>query len=72
MTKTTLIIFIFCIGVPIIIVSVILILKGIKEINPSLPLLAVIISFCFLVFFLYSIKNYSGLQQAQKCTDRKP
>lgn len=65
MTKTTLIIFIFCIGVPIIIVSVILILKGIKEINPSLPLLAVIISFCFLVFFLYSIKNYSDNQENQ-------
>lgn len=65
MTKTTLIIFIFCIGVPIIIVSVILILKGIKEINPSLPLLAVLLSFCFLVFFLYSIKNYSEHQENQ-------
>lgn len=65
MTKTTLIIFIFCIGVPIIIVSVILILKGLKESNPSLPLLAVIISFCFLVFFLYSIKNYSDHQENQ-------
>lgn len=65
MTETTLIIFIFCIGVPIIIVSVILILKGIKEINPSLPLLAVLLSFCFLVFFLYSIKNYSEHQENQ-------
>lgn len=65
MTETTLIILIFCIGVPIIIVSVILILKGLKESNPSLLLLAVLISFCFLVFFLYSIKNYSDHQENQ-------
>lgn len=65
MTKTTLIIFIFCIGVPTIIVSVILILKGLEESNPLLPLLAVFISFCFLVFFLYSTKNYSDHQEAQ-------
>ena len=65
MTKTTLIIFIFCIGVPTIIVSVILILKGLEESNPLLPLLAVFISFCFLVFFLHSLKNYSAHQEAQ-------
>ena len=65
MTETTLIILIFCIGVPIIIVSVILILKGLKESNPSLPLLAVLISFCFLFFFLYSIKKYSDHQENQ-------
>ena len=65
MTETTLTILIFCIGVPTIIVSVILILKGIKEINFLFPLLAVIISFCFLVFFLYSIKNYSDHQENQ-------
>lgn len=62
---TTLIILILCIGVPIIIVSVILILKGLKESNPSLPLLAVLISFGFLVFFLHSIKNYSEHQENQ-------
>ena len=65
MTETTLIILILCIGVPIIIVSVILILKGLKESNPSLPLLAVLITFCFLVFFLHSLKNYSEHQEAQ-------
>ena len=65
MTETTLIILILCIGIPTIIVSIILILKGIKEINFSLPLLAVIITFCFFVFFLYSIKNYSDHQENQ-------
>ncbi|MBR1637810.1 MAG: hypothetical protein IJ688_00320 [Treponema sp.] len=65
MTKTNLIILIFCIGVPIIIVSAILIFKGLEESNPSLPLLAVLISFCFLVFFLYSIKNYLDHQENQ-------
>lgn len=65
MTETTLTILILCVGVPTIIVSVILIDKGLKEINPSLPLLAVIISFCFLVFSLYSIKNYSDHQENQ-------
>lgn len=65
MTKTTLIILIFCIGVPIIIVSVILILKGLKESKPLLPLLASIISLCFLVFFLHSLKNYSVHQENQ-------
>lgn len=59
MTTTTLIMLILCIGVPIMIVSVILIYKGVNEINPLLPLLAVIITFCYLVFFLHSLKNYS-------------
>lgn len=65
MTRTTLIILIFCIGFPIIIVSAILIFKGLKESNPLLPALASIMSFCFLVFFLYSIKNYSDHQENQ-------
>lgn len=51
MTTTDLNILIFCIGVPIIIVSVVLIFKGLEESNPSLPLLASLISFCFLFFF---------------------
>lgn len=59
MTTTTLTMLILCIGVPIIIVSVILIYKGVNEINPLLPLLAVIMTFSFLVFFLHSLKNYS-------------
>ena len=63
MTKTTLIILILCIGFPIIIVSAILIFKGLKESKPLLPLLASIISLCFLVIFLYSIKNYSKHQE---------
>lgn len=40
MTKTSLIISILCIGFPIIIVSAILIFKGLKESRPLLPLLA--------------------------------
>lgn len=65
MTTTTLIILIFCIGFPIIFVSVILILKGLEESKPSLPLLASLLSFCFLIFLLYSIKNYSDHQENQ-------
>lgn len=49
MTKTTLIILILCIGFPIIIVSAILIFKGLKESKPLLSLLASIISLSFLV-----------------------
>lgn len=64
MTLTTLIILILC-GFSIEIVSAILTFKGIKECNPLLPLLAAIISFCFLGFFLYSIKNYSDHQENQ-------
>lgn len=65
MTTTTLIILILCIGVPIIIVSTILIFKGLKEGNPLLPLLASIMSLGFLVFFLYTIKNDSAHQENQ-------
>ena len=65
MTKTTLIILILCIGFPIIIVSAILIFKGLKESMPQVSLLASIISLCFLVIFLYSIKNYSDHQENQ-------
>ena len=65
MTTTTLIILILCIGVPIIIATVILIRKGLEESNPLLPLLAAIMSFCFLVFFLYSLKTYSDHQENQ-------
>ena len=64
MTKTTLIILLVC-GFLIAIVLTILIFKGIKESNPLLLLLASIISFCFLVIFLYSMKNYSDHQENQ-------
>lgn len=63
MTTTTLIILILCIGVPIIIVSTILIFKGLKEGNSLLPLLASIMSLGFL--FLYTIKNDSAHQENQ-------
>ena len=63
MTETTLIILILCIGVPIIIVSTILIFKGLKEGNSLLPLLASIMSLGFL--FLYTIKNDSAHQENQ-------
>ena len=52
MTTKTLIILILCIGVPIIIVSTLLIFKGLKESSPLLPALASIMSLGFLVFFL--------------------
>ncbi len=65
MTTTTLIILIFCIGFPIIIVSTLLIFKGLKQKNPLLPLLASIMSFGFLVFFLHSIKIDSERQENQ-------
>lgn len=67
MTTTTLIMLILCIGVPIIIVSVILIDKGLKESNPLLPLLAVIISFCFLVFFSSFTKKLFGSSGKSIC-----
>lgn len=70
MTTTDLIILIFCIGVPIIIVSVVLIFKGLEESNPSLPLLASLISFCFLFFLLYSIKNIEE-KKAEKIAAEK-
>ena len=65
MTTTTLIILILCIGVPIMIATVILIHKGFEESNLLLLLLAAIMSFCFLVFFLYSLKTYSDHQENQ-------
>lgn len=65
MTMTTLLIIIFCIGFPIIIVSKILIIKGQNEDRPLLPLLAAVLCFCFLGFFLYSIKDYSDHQKNQ-------
>ena len=64
MTETTLIILILC-GFLIAILSAILSFKGIKESNFLFPLLAAIMSFCFLGFFLYSLKTYSDHQEAQ-------
>ena len=52
MTTTTLTILILCIGVPIIIATVILIRKGLEESNPLLPQQAAIITFClFLIIW---------------------
>ena len=65
MTMTTLLIIILCIGVPILIVSKILIIKGQNEDRPLLPLLAAVLCFGFLVFSLYSIINYSEHQENQ-------
>ena len=65
MTTTTLIILILCIGFPIGIVSTILIFKGQKENRPLLLLLAAVLCFCSLGFFLYSIKDYSDHQENQ-------
>ena len=66
MTKTTLIILILCIGFPIIIISEILIFKGLKEKERKpflLPLQASIISLCFLVIFLYSITISKNIEE---------
>lgn len=65
MTTKTLIILILCIGLPIIIVSTMLIFKGLEKSNPLLPALASIMSLGFLVFFLYSIKIDSEHQKNQ-------